>query len=107
MVTFISAVIFGVLLQIVGTPELITLFSPLIVYVSTLLVTYFLPTIERKIPGWLVLSFVVPGLSLLLTVLLPATAVGFWPQFLYGLLAVFINEVIDKLKKAFGSQMSK
>jgi len=92
-----------VIAQIAGVMELVTLFSPLVVFGSTELIKYFLPTIQTKIPGWLVISFLVPALSMLLAWLVPSTEFSFWIQVVYGLGAVFIRELMKQLQDLFGS----
>lgn len=81
--------------------ELVTILTPLVVYGVVELVKYLAP----KIPGWLIVSFAVPLLSAAVTFvsqwLMGAT--GFWAQFGFGFLAVFVNELIRQLKQ-IGSQ---
>ena len=83
--------------------ELVTLFTPVIVYGVTYLVKKFLPNIS----GWIIVMLVVPLLSLAvawLTTLLASSELTFWEQFGYGLLAVFINELFAQLKSSSSSE---
>lgn len=82
--------------------ELVTLFTPLVVYGVTWIVRKFAP----GLPGWVVVMLIVPLLSLAvvaLTGLLGQTSLTFWQQFAYGLLAVFVNELYVQLKPAVKS----
>lgn len=81
--------------------ELVTLFTPLVVY----LVTWALRKVAPKLPGWVIVMLIVPLLSLAvaaLTGFLGQTTLTFWQQFAYGLLAVFVNELYKQLKPETG-----
>jgi len=79
--------------------EIITLFAPLVIFAATELVKWLLP----KLPGWAVVSLIVPVLSLIAAWIAQSIVPGlaFWPQVIFGLLAVFINELIKQLKQLF------
>jgi hypothetical protein len=96
-----------VIAQVMGVTELVNLFAPLVIFGATEAIKYLLPTISTKIPGWLVISFIVPALAAILALLLPNPALGFWLQVGYGLLAVFIREVITQFQNLFGTSKSK
>jgi len=86
-----------VILQILPT-ELIAVLTPVVVYAAVQLFKLVLP----KIPGWALLSIVVPALSALIawiTQLLTAGGLGFWLQLVLGLLAVFVNELIKQIQQ--------
>ncbi len=92
MFTFITLIA-----VVIIASELVTLFTPLIVFG----VTYVVKKIVPSIAGWIIIMLVVPLLSLLITWvsgLLANTGLTFWEQFGYGLLAVFINELFKQLK---------
>lgn len=93
-----------IIAQMVGVTELVTLFAPLVIFGVTEVIKYFLPTLQAKIPGWLVISFVVPGLSMLLAYLVPNAEFGFWLQVGYGLGAVFVREIINQFQTLFGAK---
>ncbi len=87
------------IIAVVMVSEIITLLTPLVVFGVTELVKFMLP----KVQGWMILLLIVPLLSLLLawlSDLLIAPDLGFWPQFIYGLLAVFVKELFKQLKPA-------
>ena len=88
----------AIIAQIVPV-EIITLFAPLVIFAATELVKWLLP----KLPGWTIVSLIVPLLSItaawLAGLIVPGLA--FWPQVIFGLLAVFINELIKQLKQLF------
>lgn len=92
MFTFITLIA-----VVIIASELVTLFTPFVVFG----VTYVVKKIIPSIAGWIIVMLVVPLLSLLITWvsgLLANTGLTFWEQFGYGLLAVFINELFKQLK---------
>jgi len=88
-----------VILQTVPT-ELIVVLTPVVVYLAVQLFKVITPVL----PGWVLVSIVVPIASALIawiTQLLSAGGdVGFWAQVVLGLLAVFINEIIKQINQA-------
>lgn len=80
-----------------ATTELITILTPVAVYLSTELVKWIVP----KIPGYLIVAVLVPILALAVSWF--ASMVGFegsyWMRVGYGMLAVFINELYRQLKQ--------
>lgn len=78
--------------------QLLTIITPLVVYGVVELVKWILP----KVSGWVIVSCIVPLLSALATFATEwfTGASGFWPQFVVGLLAVFVNELIRQLRQA-------
>jgi hypothetical protein len=89
---------FAIIAQIVPT-EIVVLFAPLVIFAAAELVKWLLP----KLPGWSIVSLIVPLLSLISAWLITAVVPGstFWPTVLFGLLAVFVNELIRQLKQLF------
>lgn len=90
LITFLS-LIFAVIVA----SELVIVFTPLIVYLATLLITWIAP----KIQGLAILLVLVPILSFVTAlvsswVLPEGTGFGFWADFGLGLAAVFLNEVV-------------
>jgi len=85
-----------VVLQVLPT-ELIALLAPVVVFGVTYLVKWAIP----KLPGWTVVSIVVPLLSVIVAwvaqLLVPG--LSFLLQVVLGLLAVFINELIRQLQQ--------
>ena len=74
--------------------DLIVILAPLVVWGATELVKYILP----KVSGWVIVTVIVPVLSLAAAYLAPLLgATDFWVQFGVGLLAVFINELKKQL----------
>ena len=92
MITFIMAIILAIL-----PTEIITLLAPLVVYGVTELVKFILP----KLPGWAILTGVVPLLSVvaafIATLIIPG--LGFAVQVVLGLLSVFVAEAIRQFKQ--------
>lgn len=100
MFSFI-ALIFAV---VIIAAELVTIFSPLVVYGATYVVKKLLPNVA----GWVVLMLIVPLLSLAvawITELIANPDLTFWAQFAYGLLAVFVNELFKQLKPASADKL--
>lgn len=79
-----------------GSPgELIAWLSPIIIWAAGLAIKPF-----TKVPGWVMLTIVVPLLSFIASWLLQQsglTDLNFIMQFLYGLGAVFIDQVKKQL----------
>ena len=74
--------------------DLIVILTPLVVWGATELLKYALP----KISGWIIVTLVVPALSLIAAYIAPLLgATDFWLQFGVGLLAVFVNELKKQL----------
>lgn len=74
--------------------DLIVILTPLVVWGATELLKYALP----KISGWIIVTLVVPILSLIAAYIAPLLgASDFWVQFGVGLLAVFVNELKKQL----------
>ena len=74
--------------------DLIVILTPLVVWGATELLKYALP----KISGWIIVTLVVPILSLIAAYIAPLLgATDFWLQFGVGLLAVFVNELKKQL----------
>lgn len=91
---FLTAMIIAV---VIIAAELVTIFSPLVVYGATYVVRQFFPNLA----GWTIVMLVVPLLSLAvawLTEIIGTPELAFWGQFAYGLLAVFVNELLKQLK---------
>lgn len=89
----LTALILAVALTAIG---LVTALTPLIVWAATWVVKKILPQIQ----GWQTLLLIVPAMSLLVTWLSGlaiATGISFLAQFVYGFVAVFINEVLKNL----------
>lgn len=82
-----------IIAQVLPT-EIIALLAPIVVYAVTYVVKWALP----KIPGWTIVSIVVPGLSVLAafiaTLLVPG--LSFLIQVVLGLLAVFVANLIKQ-----------
>ncbi len=77
--------------------QLIQILTPLVVFGVVELVKWVMP----KVPGWVVVAVVVPFLSAgvaLITDMLTGAS-GFWAQFAWGFLAVFVNELLRQLKQ--------
>ena len=84
---------------IIIAAEVVTILTPLVVYGVTWLIRKFVPNVA----GWFIVMFIVPLLSLgitWVTGLLGNPELTFWGQFAYGLLAVFVNELLKQLKPA-------
>jgi len=77
--------------------EIILLLAPIVVYAVTFVVKWALP----KIPGWAIVSVVVPVLSAIAAWV--ATMVNpelsFWLQVGLGLISVFVNELIKQFQQ--------
>jgi hypothetical protein len=98
MSTLAVLLVLSFLLQVVGAPDFISLLTPLVVYGVTELVKWAIP----KIPGWLIVSFLVPLFSIAVTWisgLLSSPEMNFWIQVAYGLLAVFIREILHQFSQ--------
>ncbi len=94
-----------VLLQVVGAPDIVSLFTPLVVMLVTELLKWAIP----KLQGWIVVTFIVPLFSILVTwvtTLIANPEMTFWIQVVYGLLAVVINELYRQLKQRFSNSTS-
>lgn len=80
-----------------STEQIILYLTPAIVYLATELVKWLLPRLQ----GWLIVSIIVPVLSLLAAYLTSFIIQGdnIWLQAFIGLLAVFVNELIKQLKQ--------
>jgi len=80
--------------------EIILLLAPIVVYAVTFVVRWALP----KIPGWAIVSVVVPVLSAIVawvaTMINPEAS--FLLQVILGLLAVFVNELIKQFQQLKG-----
>lgn len=74
--------------------DLIVILTPLVIWGATELLKFALP----KVSGWVIVTLVVPVLSLVGAYIAPLLgASDFWVQFGVGLLAVFINELKKQL----------
>ena len=74
--------------------DIVLILAPLVVWGATELVKYILP----KVSGWVIVTVIVPLLSLAAAYLAPLLgATDFWLQFGVGLLAVFVNELKKQL----------
>lgn len=74
--------------------DLIVILTPLVVWGATELIKYALP----KVSGWVIVTLVVPLLSLGAAYIAPLLVeTDFWLQFGVGLLAVFVNELKKQL----------
>jgi mannose/fructose/N-acetylgalactosamine-specific phosphotransferase system component IIC len=77
--------------------DIVLAVTPFIVLLATSAVTY----IRRRIPDWVVVTLIVPVVSMgyaVLSELLLNPAIVWYYQFLYGLVAVFIYQVVQKLQ---------
>ena len=77
--------------------QIVFLLTPLLVWLATKLVRYVL----SSLPGWVVVLIVVPILSIVITSLasiFSSFGDSFWVQVVYGLLAVFVNELVKQFK---------
>ena len=74
--------------------DIVLILAPLVVWGATELVKYILP----KVSGWVIVTVIVPLLSLAAAYIAPLLgASDFWVQFGVGLLAVFVNELKKQL----------
>ena len=75
--------------------EIINIIAPLVVFGATAVVKWGMP----KLPGWTIVSVVVPALSLIVAwvVTMINPELSFVLHVILGLLAVFINEIIRQL----------
>lgn len=74
--------------------DIVLILAPLVVWGATELVKYILP----KVSGWVIVTVIVPLLSLAAAYIAPLLgATDFWLQFGVGLLAVFVNELKKQL----------
>jgi hypothetical protein len=78
--------------------EIILAFTPLVVFFATQAVKWAL----GKVSGWVVVTIIVPALSLIVAWVsgLVIGELNLFPQVGVGLLAVFINELYRQLKQA-------
>lgn len=76
----------------------LTYLSPVAVFLAT----FFVTKIKTSIPGIVLVGVVVPLISMLAAYIASITGstVGFFPQLLINLAAVFVNEFIVQLKQA-------
>jgi hypothetical protein len=82
--------------------ELIVALSPVVVYIAVQVVKM----VAGRLPGAVIVAIIVPLLSLLVafvTDLIVSPDISFWAQAGYGLLAVFVNEIIRQLQQAAGT----
>lgn len=86
--------IIAIIAQVLPT-EVISLLAPLVVFGATQLVKWILP----KLDGWIIVSIIVPLLSVIAAWVaqLINPALAFWSQVGLGLLAVFVAELIKQL----------
>ena len=86
-----------IIIAVILPTEIITLLTPLILFGCTALVKWLYP----KMPGWLILSVVVPVLSVLaaLIVTLIIPGLGFFIHVALGLLSVFVAELIRQFQQ--------
>ena len=77
--------------------QIVLILTPLVVFG----VTEFLKFILPKLSGWIIVSILVPLVSLAAAWVTSLTGVGgdFWAQTGVGLLAVFVNELIRQLRQ--------
>ena len=77
--------------------EIILLLAPIVVYAVTFVVKWALP----KIPGWAIVSVVVPVLSAIAAwvATMVNTELSFWLQVGLGLISVFVNELIKQFQQ--------
>ena len=86
-----------IIAALIVAEELVALITPLVVYGVTELVKKFLGSVS----GWVIVMLIVPLLSIgvtWLSGLLLNTGMSFWEQAGFGLLAVFVNELLKQLK---------
>jgi hypothetical protein len=78
--------------------DIIAALTPIAVFGAVQLVKF----VVGRVPGWIVVTFVVPVLSLAVAYVpgLIVEGIGFWQHFGLGLLAVFVNEFYRQLKQA-------
>lgn len=79
--------------------DVVLALTPLIVY----LVTWLVRSVFTKLPGWVIITIIVPVVSVLTSWVTHLIVIdvyyGFFMQVLLGLLAVFLNELIKQLKQ--------
>lgn len=86
------------ILMVIAPAEIITLLTPLIVLIGTWIVR----VIFYRLPGWAIVTIVVPVVSILVAVvnhLLVQPDLNFIYQVLYGCLAVLLHQIYKQLQK--------
>ena len=75
-----------------------TILTPAVVYLATLSAT----AVKAGLPGWVVVSIIVPAVSALVAAVAQwlGMTTDFWPHFVLGLLAVYVNEFFKQIKQA-------
>jgi len=92
----IIALIFAVIAQVLPS-ELIILLAPLVVFAVTYLIKWLIP----KIPGWTIVSIIVPLFSVIAAWVAQMInpELSFWLQVGLGLISVFVAEIIKQLSQ--------